>query len=322
VDQVARIKAAINSQGHNLTTLGKRSVAAALAHEPEAWVRQLLALRQQGAYSSVRMAKRLMEHAHPVDGRIRGALRIYGAGPGRWSSPGPQLHNLRRNDSGYPGELVEAVVARARASLARYGNPLEVTAQLSRAALRAEPRHDVVCADFGAIESRVLAWLAGETWKLDAYRHYDLTGDKSREPYRVIAGKMLNKDPGDIIKVERQQGKSAELACGFGGSVGAWRRIAGDDGRTDAEVLAIINQWRMAHPAIREFWKVLARAARVAIRTGQPIRVGGGSRPEIIATYDGNALTLTLTLPSGRVINYPGARLVPNRKIRGWRQRC
>jgi DNA polymerase len=166
VDQVARIKEAINSRGHNLTTLGKRSVAASLAHEPEAWVRQLLALRQQGAYSSVRMAKRLLGYAHPVDGRIRGALRIYGAGPGRWSSPGPQLHNLKRNDSGFPGTLVETVVVRSRAGLARYGNPLEVTAQLSRAALCTEPRHDLVCADFGAIESRVLAWLAGETWKL------------------------------------------------------------------------------------------------------------------------------------------------------------
>jgi DNA polymerase len=313
VDQVARIKEAINSRGHNLTTLGKRSVAAALAHQPEAWVRQMLALRQQGAYSSVRMAKRLLGYADPADGRTRGALRIYAAGPGRWSSPGPQLHNLRRNDTGYPVALVQAVIAGDRAELARYGNPLEVTAQLSRAALCAKPGHVLICADFGAIESRVLAWFAGEEWKLDAYRHYDETGDKSREPYRVIAGKMLNKDAADIVKAERQQGKSAELACGFGGSIGAWRRIAGDDGRTDAEVIAIINQWRMAHPAIREFWKILARAARVAIRTGQPVRVGGGSRPEIIATYDGNALALTL--PSGRVINYPGARLVPNRKF-------
>src|SRR5262249_35170469 len=153
VDQVARIKEAINSRGHNLTTLGKRSVAAALAHEPEAWVRQLLALRQQGAYSSVRMAKRLLGYADPVDGRSRGAWRIYGAGRGRWSSPGPQLHNLRRNDAGYPGELVQAVVAGARAELARYGNPLEVTAELSRGALRAEAGHALVCADFGAIES-------------------------------------------------------------------------------------------------------------------------------------------------------------------------
>jgi DNA polymerase len=313
VDQVARIKEAINSRGHNMKSLGKLAVAATLADDPDAFVRELLHLRQQGAYASVRMAKRLLGYADPSDGRIRGALRIFAAGPGRWSSPGPQLHNLRRNDTGYPGTLVATVTAGGRAGLARYGNPLAVAAELSRAALRARPGHVLVCADFGAIESRVLAWFAGETWKLDAYRHYDATGDKSREPYRVIAGRMLNKDAGGIIKAERQQGKSAELACGFGGSIGAWRRIAGEDGRSDAEVLAIIHQWRAAHPAIREFWKALARAARVAIRTEQTIQVGGGPLPKIIAVFDGHALTLMI--PSGRAVNYPGARLVANRKF-------
>jgi DNA polymerase len=313
VDQIQRIKAALVSHGHPVTTLGKRSVATTLAHDPDGYVRELLQLRQQGAYASVRMAKRLLGRADPSDGRIREGLRIYGAGPGRWSSPGAQLHNLKRNDTGYPGALVQTVTAGDRAGLARYGNPLAVAAELSRAALCAKPGHVLVCADFGAIESRILSWFAGETWKLDAYRHHDATGDKSREPYRVIAGRMLNKDAGEIIKAERQQGKSAELACGFGGSIGAWRRIAGDDGRDDAEVLAIIQQWRNAHPAIREFWKTLARAARVAIRTGQPIQVGGGSRPVVVAAFDGDAVTLRL--PSGRAINYPGARLVPNRKF-------
>jgi hypothetical protein len=207
---------------------------------------------------------------------------------------------------------VQAVTASDRAELARYGNPLAVTAQLSRAALCAKPGHVLVCADFGAIESRILAWLAGETWKLDAYRHYDATGDKAREPYRVIAGKMLNKDAGDIVKAERQQGKCAELACGFGGSVGAWRRIAGEDGRTDAEIKAIIQQWRDAHPAITRFWKKLASAARSVIHTGQLKEVGGELRPTITAAFDGYALTLTL--PSGRAVNYPGAHLVANRK--------
>jgi DNA polymerase len=304
VDQVGRIKAALASRGHNMVSLGKRAVAETLARDPDNYVRELLQLRQRGAYASVRMAKRLLGYADPADGRIRGALRIYGAGPGRWSSPGPQLHNLRRNDSGYPGSLVRAVIAGDRAELARYGNPLAVTAQLSRAALCAKPGHVLICADFGAIESRILAWLAGETWKLDAYRHYDATGDKSREPYRVIAGRMLNKAPADIVKAERQLGKCAELACGFGGSVGAWRKIAGEDGRTDAEIKAIIEQWRAAHPAITKFWKALARAARRAIRDGQS---------KAVAAFDGYALSLTL--PSGRAVNYPGAHLVANRKF-------
>jgi hypothetical protein len=158
-----------------------------------------------------------------------------------------------------------------------------------------------------------LAWFAGEQWKLDAYRQYDATGDKTLEPYRVIAAKMLRKDIAAITAPERQQGKCAELAAGFGGSVGAWRRIAGDDGRTDDEVLAIIRQWRDAHPAIRMFWREFARVARVAIRTGQPILVAPAPRPPIIAAFDGYALSLTL--PSGRAINYPGVRLIPNAKF-------
>jgi hypothetical protein len=179
--------------------------------------------------------------------------------------------------------------------------------------LCARPGHVLVCADLSAIESRLLCWFSGEEWKLDAYRHYDAIGDKTIEPYRIIASRMLDKDVCAIGTAERQQGKCAELACRFGGSVEAWRRIAGDDGRSDDRVRAIIQQWRNAHPAIRRFWKELALAVRVAIRTGKPILVGGSSRPQIIAAFDGEALTLTL--PSGRAINYPGARLVPNSRF-------
>jgi DNA polymerase len=315
VDQVARIKDTINARGHAMSTLTKRSILATLAHQPDGVVRELLELRQRGAYASVRMAKRLLAYANPDDGRIRGALRIYGAGPGRWSSPGAQLHNLRRNDAEYPAHLVDALVAGNHAELARFGTPLNVAAELSRAALRAKPGHVLVCADLSAIESRITAWLANETWKLENFQRFDETGDKELDLYRVLAHRMLHKNTpvGEIPAAERQLGKYAELACGFGGSVGAWRRIAGDDGRTDAEVHAMIKQWRDAHPAIRALWRVLAQAARVAIRTGRPILVAPAPRPSVIAAFDGYALTLTL--PSGRAINYPGAHLVPNTKF-------
>jgi DNA polymerase len=190
-------------------------------------VRELLLLRQSTAYSSTRMAQRLLGYADSQDQRMRGALRIFGAGPGRWSSPGAMLHGLNRNDSKYPGHLIGAVLKGDRAELTRYGAPLAVAAGLSRAALCAREGHELICADFGAIESRVLAWLAGETWKLDAYREYDRLraidpeAAKRIEPYRIIAGRMLHKTPAEIGKAERQLGKSGELACGFGGSVGA-----------------------------------------------------------------------------------------------------
>ena len=155
--------------------------------QPEGFARELLTLRQRGAYSSTRKYKKLLEVADPVDHRIRDALRIYGAGPGRWSSVGTgQLQNLARNDRELPASLIDAVIAGDRDALARWGNPLQVVSAISRAALCAAPGQHLVCADFAAIESRVLAWLAGETWKLDAYRQFDTTGNKTHRglPHR------------------------------------------------------------------------------------------------------------------------------------------
>jgi hypothetical protein len=166
--------------------------------------------------------------------------------------------------------------------------------------------------DLAAIESVVLALLAGEQWKLIAHKTYQQTGDKTLEPYRVIARKMLQRPPdAEISTAERQLGKAAELAFGFGGSVGAWRRIFPHDPRSDDEIKSISRQWRDAHPAIRKFWNDLASAIRIAIRTGRPILVAPSPRPPIIAAFaDGN---LTLTLPSGRAITYPNAGLIPSK---------
>src|SRR5262249_35708407 len=151
--------------------------------------------------------------------------------------------------------LVDALIAGDHAELRRFGNPLEVVGNLTRAVLCAAPGHTLICADFGAIESRILAWLAGGTWKLDVYRAYDATGDKNLEPYRVIATRILRKNNSEISTAERQIGKYTELAFGFGGSVGAWRRIVGDDGRTDAEISGFVQRWRAAHPMVRAFWQ-------------------------------------------------------------------
>jgi DNA polymerase len=314
LDQVERLKDAINACGHKMKTLGKRSVAGVLAHQPDDLARELLELRQRGAYASTRKFKKLLDHAGPSDARIRGALRIYGGAPGRWSSLGAQLHNLMRNDAEFPASLVDALTTGNVTELERFGNPLKVIGQLSRAALCAAPGHELICADFGAIESRVVAWFAGEEWKLDIFQRYDATGDKTLEPYRVVAARMLHKDINAIAAADRQKGKSAELACGFGGSIGAWRRIANDeDVRSDAEVGAIVKAWRNAHPKIKTFWDRLMKAARISIRTKQAIRVMPVSRPSIITDFDGT--DFTITLPSGRAINYPGARLTPNNKF-------
>src|SRR5262249_5137575 len=107
IDHTSRIMGTINARRHKITALGKRSVAAVLAHQPEDLTRELLELRQRGAFASTRKFKKLLSHAGPGDNRIRGALRIYGGAPGRWSSLGVQLHNLMRNDAEFPAPLVD-----------------------------------------------------------------------------------------------------------------------------------------------------------------------------------------------------------------------
>jgi DNA polymerase len=312
VDQTKRFLDAINACGHHMTSLNKRAVVQALANKPDDYVRQLLELRRTGARAAVNKFKRMLAYASPADDRMRGTLRMYGGAPGRWAGLGPQLQNLKKNESNLPLSVVDTVRAGERTGIAKYGNPLALLGDVSRAALCAGKGTELKSGDFSAIESVVLAWLAGEHWKLVAYQTYQRAGDTKLEAYRVIARKMLHK-PADaeISMAERQLGKGAELASGFGGSVGAWRRIMPGDSRPDDEIKAIIKQWRDAHPAICKFWKDLARAIRVAIRTGQPVLVAEPPRPTIVAAFaDGN---LTLMLPSGRAITYPEARLVPTK---------
>ena len=198
---------------------------------------------------------------------------------------------------------------RDRDRLLAYGNPLTVLGDIARATVSAAPGHIFMSADLSSIELRILAWRAGETWKLDAYREFDRTGNKAKEPYRIVAGRMLNKPPEIVTVDERQKGKAGDLACGFGGSVGAWRRISGDALRTDREILGDVHAWRRAHPKTVTFWRELARSIRVAIRTGQSVALGNAIAADFA---NGN---LMLTLPSGRRITYPRARLVPNRKF-------
>jgi DNA polymerase len=310
VDQVKRFIDLINEHGHAMTTLDKRGVAAVLAGQPDAFVRELLELRRKGARASARKYARMLMYASEQDDRMRGTLRWHGGGPGRWVGLGPQLHNLDRNDLGVPLDAIELVRTGDRARLAQYGNPLTLIGSLARGAICATPDHEFLIFDYSSIESRVLAWLAGETWKLDAYREFDSSGDKRIEPYRIIASKMLGKDLDAISKVDRQTGKIGELSAGFGGSVGAWRRQIADD-RSDVAIKADIEKWRRAHPRIVRFWHDLARCIRIAIKTGQPVYVGTRPGPTITASFE--AGNLSLTLPSGRAITYPDARLVPSK---------
>jgi DNA polymerase len=310
IDQVQKLRAAINARGHEMDTLGKRAVATVLANDPDEVTKQLLELRRDGARSSVRKFAKILEFADANDDRLRGTLTMYGASTGRWTAPGPMLHNLKRNELGVPLSVLDAVIHNDRPYIAQFGSPLTVLSNISRGMLVARPGHLLYSADYRMIESRVLAWDAGEEWKLQLHREYDRSGDHNLEPYRVLASQMLNQPIEQIGANERQKGKFAELAAGFGGGIGAWRRIF-DDRRPDAEIERDKIKWRGLHPRIVMFWHRLFRAVRIAVQMGAAVRVNEPPLPEIVCYFE--AGTLYISLPSGRCLTYPGARLVPGK---------
>jgi hypothetical protein len=185
--------------------------------------------------------------------------------------------------------------------------PLSVAADVSRSLICASPGHVLIGADFSAIESRVLSWLAGEEWKLDNYRRYDETGDSDIEPYCVTASRLLGRKVTPTDE-GRQIGKTADLALGFGGGVGAWRKANKADTRSDADIAADVDKWRRAHLKITTFWKSLDRALKRAVKNpGKTFAAGP------ITAQSDDIGTLEVTLPSGRQIVYPEAKAVAGR---------
>jgi DNA polymerase len=162
--------------------------------------------------------------------------------------------------------------------------------------------------DFSSIESRVLAWISNEQWKLDIYRKYDETGDPDIEPYCVTASRLLGRKVTPADEAGRQIGKTADLGLGFGGGVGAWRKANKADTRSDAEIAADVDKWRRAHPKITAFWKNLDRALKRAVKhPGKTFTAG------LISAQSDDIGTLEVTLPSGRQIVYPEAKVVAGR---------
>jgi DNA polymerase len=311
VDQVARILAFVRRHGHLLASLNKRSVSAVLAHEPGDAVRRLLELRGEGARASVRKLDSLLASVD-VDDRLRGTLRFHAASTGRWSGRGYQPQNLKKVETADIDAAVDAVLSGDMVRIRELGAPLTIAGDVSRSIICAAPGHKLIGGDFSAIESRVLAWLAGEDWKLETYRKYDETGDPAFEPYCVGASKVLKRPVTPEDTAGRALGKTLDLSFGFGGGLGAWRKFDNSDTYTDAEVENFKREWRWAHRATVQFWKDLRRAALQAVHTGQQIDIGKIS----FAMKDG---TLRMVLPSGRTLAYPEARLGPG-KFEGTRE--
>jgi DNA polymerase bacteriophage-type len=300
INQVAKLLVWLQGQGCTLQKLDKKGIEKLLATELPAQVQRVLELRLGGAQAAAKKFSALLARAGDDD-RVRGAFRYHGASTGRWAGEGFQPQNLKRP---VVDDLDAAVAAVATGDYEHvrklYPRPLSVVGDCSRSMICAAPGHTLIGADFSSIESRVLAWIAGEDWKLDSYRRYDATRDPRDEPYCVTACKIFGKPAGIFTKdsPERNVGKTCDLAFGYMGGLNAWRKFE-PDRFTDDEVKQFNKEWRAAHPRIKAFWYQIDRAAYDAThKRGQVVSCGR-------VAFKCSGAFLFLKLPSGRKLAYP-----------------
>jgi DNA polymerase len=299
-NQVTRITAFVRERGHQLARLTKRSVSAVLAHEPEADVRRLLELRREGARASVYKLDTLLA-ALDDDGRLRGTLRYHGGAPGRWSGRGFQPQNLKRPEGENITDAIDAVLTGDLDTVRALGAPLDVIGDTMRSMICTAPGHKFFAGDFSSVEARTLSWHAGETWKLATFRRYDATQDPALDVYLIAAGQVLRRSVTPDDEGGRQTGKTCELAFGFGGALGAWRKFDPDQ-HSDQEVKGYVQRWRQAHPATTRFWRRLESAIMRTVRTGERGTLGR-------LAFEFEDGTLQIVLPNGRRDHYPQAHL-------------
>jgi DNA polymerase bacteriophage-type len=307
-NQRDRILAFLQERGHQIQSLQKRAVASLLAGSPNDEVRQLLERRRDGSKTAAHKFKALLASVDE-DGRIRGTLNYHGCGPGRWSGKGFQPQNLaKRIETKDIDAAVEAILARDIGRVRELGAPITVAGDVSRAAIIARAGHVLMGADFSAVESRALAHLAGETWKVEAYRKFDETGDPRLEMYCVLASRALGREVTPVDEEGRDFGKTNDLAFGYSGSVGAWRKFDPSDKYADEEVLGFARRFREEHPATVRLWNALEKAAKLAV-------LHPDARFELSnkVAFEMEGKHLFMELPSGRRICYPEARIGPGK---------
>ena len=292
-NSVQQMKGWISSNGLAIDSLGKKAVAELLKDVPD-HLGQVLALRQQLAKSSVRKYT-AMENAICQDGRTRGMFQFYGANrTGRFSGRLIQLQNLPQN---HMSDLTEA------RSLVCDGNDEALTflyedipdtlAQLIRTAFVPQGEQKFIVADFSAIEARVLAWLAGERWRIQVF-------EEGKDIYCSSASQMFGVpvEKHGINGELRQKGKIAELALGYGGSVGALKAMGAIEmGLTEEELQPLVYAWRNANPSITRLWGDIDACIKQTVKQRIPTETHG-----IHFTYESGFLFIEL--PSGRKLAY------------------
>lgn len=300
-NSVAQLKDWLETVGMSVDSLNKAAVKDLQDRATDAATRRVLQLRQQlGKTSTTKYAA--MQSAVCADRRVRGLLQYYGAGrTGRWAGRLVQVQNLPQNHLDQIGTVRELVKQRDLETLElAFDSVPDVLSQLIRTAFVAKEGHIFHVADYSAIEARVIAYLAGEKWRMDVFRNGgDIYCSSASAMFKVPVVKH------GVNGHLRQKGKIAELACGYGGGVGALKAFGADKmGLTEEEMQDIVTQWRAASPTIPKFWRDVESAAIRAINNpGRMATVPCGVK------YRMDDDALRCKLPSGRVLSYWGARL-------------
>ena len=301
-NSVQQMKQWLSDNGMETDTLGKKAVVELLKTAPPE-LADVLALRQQLAKSSVKKYQ-AMENAVCADGRARGMFQFYGANrTGRWAGRLIQMQNLPQNhleDLAEARSLVRCGDFDALEML--YEDVPDTLSQLIRTAFVPRAGAKFIVSDFSAIEARVIAWLAGEQWRQDVFA-------KGGDIYCASASQMF-KVPVEKHGINghlRQKGKIAELALGYGGSVGALKAMGAlDMGLTEDELPPLVDAWRQSNPHIVRFWWNVDKAAMEAVRYKHTNSTHG-------ITFSCQSGMLFITLPSGRRLAYVKPRIGENK---------
>ncbi len=301
-NSVTQLKQWLKENGVEIESLSKKAVKS-LADETDGDVSEMLKLRLLMAKTSVKKYEAVIRSVCR-DNRVHGMMRFCGANrTGRWSGNILQPQNLPQN------HLPDLTLARDIVKDGdfemldmMFGNVPNVLSELIRTVLISKPNHRFIVADFSAIEARVLAWIAGEQWRIDTFKN-------GGDIYCASASKMF-KVPVEKHGVNgelRQKGKISELACGYGGSVGALKNMgAVEMGVQENELQGLINDWRNANPHIVRFWYEVGNAAMKAIKEKTTVPLG-----KLVFVYERGILFIRL--PSGRRLSYIKPRIGTNR---------
>lgn len=300
-NSVTQLKSWLEGAGLDCESLNKATVSDLIDSTINPQARRVLELRQLLSKTSTKKYE-AMASAAGADDRVRGLTQYYGAArTGRWAGRLIQLQNLPQNHLEGIGDVREVVRTRDLELLELlYSNVPDVLSQLIRTALVAKPGHTFLVSDYAAIEARVIAWLAGEQWRMDVFAHGgDIYCSSASQMFKVPVVKH------GVNGHLRQKGKVAELACGYGGGVAALKAFGADKmGLSEDEMQAIVAQWRAASPTIPKLWRDVENAAKQALtRPGWTFRCQQG------VAYYRDADGLRCRLPSGRVLTYWGAHI-------------